>query len=84
MSNTTSTSTQPQDKSMENEQLTELNALFTYEERVQQAAQRWIEQNPSNSLESRNFNASQNFWARIIAGGAQVKIADMLEAANKQ
>ena len=63
------------------EQLTELNSLFTYKERCQMAAERFIEQNPKASLESRKFKNSKNFWAGLIANSFQVEMFDMLEAA---
>ena len=64
------------------EQLTELNALFTYLERCQRAAKQFTEQ--ANSLESRNFKDSQEFWAKLIADGWQVAVVDMLAETNTQ
>ena len=64
------------------EQLTELNALFTYLERCQRAAQTFTEQ--ANSLESRNFKDSQEFVAKLIADSWQVEVVDMLAETNKQ
>lgn len=64
------------------EQLTELNALFTYKERCQRAAMIFTEQ--ANSLESRNFKDDQQWIAELIAGGWQVEIVDMLAETNTQ
>ena len=64
------------------EQLTELNALFTYLERCQRAARTFAEQ--ANSLESRTFKDSQEFWAKLIADSWQVEVVDMLAETNKQ
>ena len=62
------------------EQLTELNALFTYLERCQRAAQMFKEQ--ANSMESRQFKDCQEFWAKLIADSWQVDKVDMLAKTN--
>ena len=64
------------------EQLTELNALFTYLERCQRAAEHFSEQ--ANSLESKNFKDDQQWIAKIIADGWQVAVVDMLAETNTQ
>jgi|TARA_R100000081_G_scaffold69683_1_gene36771 hypothetical protein len=64
------------------EQLTELNALFTYLERCQRAAEQFSEQ--ANSVESRQFKDCQEFWAKLIADGWQVEVVDMLAETNKE
>ena len=61
------------------ETLTELNALFTYQERCKNAAKQFISHKESN--ESQAF-ASQEFWAKIIASSWQVEIVDMLAETN--
>lgn len=63
-------------------ELTELNALFTYLERCQRAAKIFSQQ--ANSLESKNFKDSQEFWAKLIADSWQVEIVDMLAETNTQ
>ena len=64
------------------EQLTELNALFTYLERCQRAAKTFSEQ--ANSMESRQFKDCQKFWAKLIADSWQVEVVDMLAETNTQ
>jgi len=63
------------------ETLTELNALFTYQERCKNAAKQFI--SDKNSLECQNF-ASQEYWAKIIASSWQVEIVDMLAETNNE
>ena len=62
-------------------QLTELNARFTYLERCQRSATSYL--NDINSLECMNFCNDKAYWARITASGWQVEINDMLAIANK-
>ena len=64
------------------EQLTELNALFTYLERCKHAAKTFTEQ--ANSMESRQFKDCQEFWAKLIADSWQVEVVDMLAETNEQ
>ena len=64
------------------EQLTELNALFTYLERCQRAATAYL--NDINSLECMNFCNDKAYWARMNAGAWQVEIVDMLAETNTQ
>jgi len=61
-------------------QLTELNALFTYLERCQRAAEQFSEQ--ANSTETRNFKDDQQWIAKLIADGWQVEVVDMLAETN--
>ena len=61
--------------------LTPLNALFTYLERCQRAAEQFSEQ--ANSLESRQFKDDQQWIAKLIADGWQVEVVDMLAETNK-
>ncbi len=71
----------PSNKESTMETLTELNALFTYQERCKNAAKHYTSHKESN--ESQAF-ASQEFWARIIASSWQVEIVDMLAETNNQ
>ena len=66
---------------MENIQLTELNSLSAYNERCKRAATAYL--NNINSLECMNFCNDKAYWARMNAGALQVKVTDMLQAANK-
>jgi len=62
------------------EQLTELNALFTYLERCQCAAKTFTAHIKAMTTEERLRD--QEFWAKLVASGWQVEVVDMLAETN--
>jgi len=62
------------------EQLTELNALFSYLERCRMAAETFTEHVIAMTTEERLRD--QEIWAGLVASGWQVELVDMLAETN--
>ena len=62
------------------EQLTELNALFSYLERCRMAAETFTAHVIGMTTEERLKD--QEFWAKLVASGWQVAMVDMLAETN--